>query len=335
MSQQPSSYSSPFLLSDDQIRELGVADHQIEQYRRKHYQNCFGIESWCTAELEPFTFKTRSVDLSYQEALALISLFKVNAKTYEKTTSLTSEEVVLLENVEKRIDECLAAHTEFNDGAFVKLNTRSPKDVPWKCHNDESYQNQLNKEVERVSDRTPNNICVAFLKAMNKSMKINSGKSAMELLGRSQRIYEDLQKNTGFGEKLYESKIILREWNEEMIELPQFEFRCFVHEKKLNAISQYFCDFKFDDLIAQKEEILKKINEFFNGFCIERIPHPSFVVDFFVSPTKGVTIIEINPFHNGAGPVSNESFILSLIKIVSIQLEWCKQRNYHEWTSRV
>ncbi len=36
--QSGDSYSSPFLLTKEQILEMGIPEHQWEMYRRKHYQ---------------------------------------------------------------------------------------------------------------------------------------------------------------------------------------------------------------------------------------------------------------------------------------------------------
>ncbi|KAL9645395.1 hypothetical protein ABK040_002594 [Willaertia magna] len=295
------SFSSPFLLSDEQIKQLGVKDHQIELYRRKHYQNCFSIETWINGN-EDYTFYTKSLSLYFEEANAIVAAYKVNSKLY-KITSLTEEQTTLLSGIEKRISECLNDQ-RFGNGAFLKLNTRSPKDVPWREYENDKFKRLVDIEMNKLTEKTPNNIYIAFLKAMNKSMKISTGKDAMYLLTNSQRVYEDLTKNVDFGKELYESKMILREWIDEVAENPQYEFRSFVHEKSLNAVSQYFCDNTFDELLnlENRKLIEKKIIDFFNNTVTSSITHPSFVIDFFVSPTRGVLIIELNPFHIGAGP---------------------------------
>ncbi|KAF0982944.1 hypothetical protein FDP41_010923 [Naegleria fowleri] len=317
-SDSSSSFSSPFLLSDDQIRKLGIEDHRLEWYRRRHYQNCFALDTWYN-QLDKYTFRTMSTELKFEEAKALISLIKLNQSIcssrseWNRTTRehpqvtnsdhrLTDSEMELLKRIEERIDQCMKQHQDvFRNGAFVKLNTRSPKDVPWREHDNSIYQQLVQIEMNQLNEKTPNNVYVAFLKAMNKSMRVRNGKEALELLGRSQRIYEDLQKNTEFGEELYDSKIIIREWIDEVIENPQYEFRCFVHENHLNAISQYFSDVKFQELCDRKLEIQQQINEFFQHTVLTSTTHSSFVIDFFVSPTRGVMVIELNPFHIGAG----------------------------------
>jgi hypothetical protein len=110
---------------------------------------------------------------------------------------------------------------------------------------------------------TPNQVNIAFLKAMNKAMKVHTGKEALSLLNASPRIYEDLSKNLRFGKMAYKSKIIIREWIDEVVEYPQGEYRCFVHKKSLNAVSQYFSDSVFHELLKKEVQDVsrsKKIN---------------------------------------------------------------------------
>ena len=98
-----------------------------------------------------------------------------------------------------------------------------------------------------------NSIGHAMIIATNKMMKIESSKDAIQLLIKSSRIYEDLSKNVSFGKKHYQSKLVLREWIPEIVDHPELEFRCFVHEKNLNAVSQYFADTYFPELLTKKE----------------------------------------------------------------------------------
>jgi very-short-patch-repair endonuclease len=131
-------------------------------------------------------------------------------------------------------------------------------------------------------------------------MKVNSGKEAMKLLTNSYRIYEDLKKNTSFGEKNFKSKIMLREWIEEVSDNPQYEFRSFVSNRSLNAVSQYFCDSYFDDLYKENEQerIKKLIVDFFDKEVKDKIQHESYVIDFIILKSR-VLVIELNPFHIG------------------------------------
>jgi hypothetical protein len=105
-------------------------------------------------------------------------------------------------------------------------------------------------------DMAVNSIGHAMIIATNKMMKVDNSKDALELLIKSSRIYEDLQKNISFGKQHYKSKLILRQWIPEIVDHPEREFRCFVHQKNLNAVTQYFSDTYFPELLKNKEVIL-------------------------------------------------------------------------------
>jgi len=67
----------------------------------------------------------------------------------------------------------------------------------------------------------------------------------------------------------------------------------------LNALTQYFSFLYFKDLVDNKKEIEKRIVEFYDSIkgCL---PHNSYVIDFLVLIDR-VLVIELNPFHAGAG----------------------------------
>lgn len=71
------------------------------------------------------------------------------------------------------------------------------------------------------SGRDDNEETSAFVVATNRAMKVTSGKEAMYLLAKSDRIKEDLNKILPFGEQHFSLNLILREWVAEVIERPQ------------------------------------------------------------------------------------------------------------------
>ncbi len=87
----------------------------------------------------------------------------------------------------------------------------------------------------------------------------------------------------------------------EFVELPlQSEFRGFVFEGRLVAISQYFWFNYFPDLISRHNEYLDRMVEFFESQVRERIPYASYVVDFAVLDDR-IYVIELNPFGDVSG----------------------------------
>lgn len=57
----------------------------------------------------------------------------------------------------------------------------------------------------------------------------------------------------------------------------------------------------YDDIVEYKEEIGQRVLDFFNNEIRDKLKDiESYVIDFFVDEDK-VYVIELNPFHNGAG----------------------------------
>jgi hypothetical protein len=108
----------------------------------------------------------------------------------------------------------------FPNGAFVRLGSRSPKD--------------------------------AFVRA--EQFRVRSGAEAFTVLtAGSERIYSDLQAALTFE---YSPHIFLREWTD----IPKCsEFRCFMRDRQLIGISQYFYRHHFSEIADDKDRIREAI----------------------------------------------------------------------------
>ena len=115
----------------------------------------------------------------------------------------------------------------FPNGAFVRLGSRSPKD--------------------------------AFVRP--EQFRVRSGAEAFTvLMAGSERIYSDLQAALTFE---YTPHIFLREW----MDIPKCsEFRCFMRDRQLVGISQYFYRHQFSEIADDKNRIREAIEEFFVKF---------------------------------------------------------------------
>lgn len=112
---------------------------------------------------------------------------------------------------------------------------------------------------------------------------------------------QDLAKQLEFGARFCRVSIVLRAWLDELVDRPEFEFRCFSHRRQLNAITQYFCWMHFPELCAREHEIRWRLERFFADTVAPHAPYDSFVVDLYLTAANEVRIIEFNPFHHGAG----------------------------------
>ena len=142
----------------------------------------------------------------------------------------------------------------------------------------------------------------AFTRVMSTKNQVRNGKEAMYLLRHSLRIKEDLQQlhtwNKIAGLKV---NISVRKWDPTVARHPGMEFRGFVYNNQLNAVSQYDDVLYYPNVVQYREVICTRIKAFFEQHVKEALQeHKNYVVDFFVGPEK-VYLIEINPFHNGAG----------------------------------
>ncbi|XP_061817329.1 translation initiation factor eIF2 assembly protein isoform X1 [Nerophis lumbriciformis] len=88
-------------------------------------------------------------------------------------------------------------------------------------------------------------------------------------------------------------ELVLRKWSEL---IPGGEFRCFVKENKLIAISQRDYTQYYPHILKQEESILHAILDFFN----QRIQHAfldeDFVLDVYRDSQGRVWLIDLNPF---------------------------------------
>lgn len=103
----------------------------------------------------------------------------------------------------------------------------------------------------------------------------------------------------------------------------EYEFRGFINNKKLNALSQYYVLFLlflfyffpfhlitllfkvicfFPHLLEQREKLCDRIQRFFEQQVLPVFPFTSMVVDFAYEPsTDRIYVLELNPYKNFDG----------------------------------
>lgn len=154
-------------------------------------------------------------------------------------------------------------------------------------------------KLDAQGNRTPNTETLAYIKAMNHIMRLENGDDVIEMFGHSYRIFEDLSASLRYPPHLFDVKLVLRQWREEVPSYPEGEFRAFVHNKNLNALTQYFTCICFPQLVADKDIIVKRVKDFFAAVR-DKIQMDHYVIDFLVLKDE-VLIVELNPFYKSAG----------------------------------
>lgn len=181
--------------------------------------------------------------------------------------------VTSIETIEHRVN---AAVKQFPGGAFIRLGSRSPKDT-W-CR-------EPTMRVMPVDQITRENSPLRFM------------------LNCSERMSDDLllaiQNN-------YTPHIFVRQW----VEMQRWqEFRCFVKDRKLVGISQYFYDRAYPEIVNDADWIENAIRVWFEVWFKRAFHLNSVVFDVVVRVTRsgsstawGAELIEINPFFDLTDP---------------------------------
>ena len=186
---------------------------------------------------------------------------------------------------------------QFKEGENPENESSIPKALRQQKTENEAFSTNLTSK-EPLKNATLR----AFTRVMSTKNQVKTGKEAMYLLRHSLRVKEDLQQIHNWNQiARIKVNVSVRKWNPDVARFPGMEFRGFVYNNKLNAVSQYDDVVYYPNVTRHKEVICTRIKAFFEQHVKEALQeHKNYVVDFFVGPTN-VYIIEINPFHNGAG----------------------------------
>jgi hypothetical protein len=120
------------------------------------------------------------------------------------------------------------------------------------------------------------------------------------MLGDSHRCWQDLSSSKDVGSPV---GVVLRQWASIH---PSLEFRGFVYDKKLNAISSYNRAVCWPGVPEKVAEIEEKCRTYYEKIK-SKIPDnmKNFIVDFAILEDGSVTVVEFNDFADFEGCGSN------------------------------
>ena len=87
--------------------------------------------------------------------------------------------------------------------------------------------------------------------------------------------------------------LVLRQWYKLNLGM---EFRCFVRDRQLVALSQRHDDIFFDFLASSQSAFRAVLSSFLASHVLQQFPSPSFVVDLYLDQRDRVWIIDFNPW---------------------------------------
>ena len=241
---------------------------EAERYRPKnsHWDVAWPtyIENWPN-DLHSLSIPSTRVKLSMDDARMLGSYILELGEGFERVPENHETLKGFLINELDRICQL------YPKGVFVRLGSRSPKDALYWGWGDEKKQ-------------PPNG-------------NLTTGKQCFDLLTAcSERIYDDLHTQLAMD---YAPSI----WIREGLDLPEWsEFRCFMRDRHLIGISQYYHRGVFPEVIEDAGGLKWAIEQFFEKQFRDASHLDSVVFDVFVRRLRfstiknGVHVEESNPF---------------------------------------
>jgi len=284
------------ILTEQQMNDLGVPPERHAAYQSGQFLQSFAVGSWYNLLSTDHTFRTVQTPLSFAEGAAIRA-----ARRAPDASSLDS--------LRARIQTILTEN--FPGGAFLKLDTRSPKDIPYSKINPyrespdrDRFLSLFNDELKKLwksgAEFDVNNTMIAFQSAATAFLKVESADDVIGLLLRSVRIFEDINGALEAGEEYFSCSLVFREWDPRIPSRQQYEFRGFVFNRKLNALTQYHDYLFFPEIVARKDEIERQIRDYFEQIH-DRLPHQHYLIDFVICSDREIKVIELNPLTTCAG----------------------------------
>eukprot|EP00455_Lapot_gusevi_P009699 TRINITY_DN14358_c0_g1_i3.p1 TRINITY_DN14358_c0_g1~~TRINITY_DN14358_c0_g1_i3.p1 ORF type:complete len:344 (-),score=101.32 TRINITY_DN14358_c0_g1_i3:104-1135(-) len=286
--------SKPNLRKIEQVNDrsnpnLTVSNNEAEVAAYQQTVLDVNIEAWVEL-LGELTFPTHFLPLSHGDMAVLIDAYECNIKN--PPVEFSAEMKTALADLEARLDSVISQVSHGSaHGVFVKTSSRSAKDATiFHSELETRYRNYV--QESQANDGNGKLICL--LKAAHGLFQIHSAREALQQFVHSERIYQDMC--LARDAKYEQESIVVRGWVPIDVDM---EFRGFVANGRLNALSQYNHVAYFPRVVDLKEELAQKITVFFAEKVVPRLSKfNKYVVDFaVVGPNLDqIYVIELNPF---------------------------------------
>ncbi|OWF45332.1 cell division cycle protein 123-like [Mizuhopecten yessoensis] len=281
---------------------------EIREYEDKVLD--VNTERWIQL-LSDVTFPTVTCPFTLDDAKLFIECYKrifdnkdaETAMAIDWKASLVSVEREHVANLTERLDSAMSVFTKDDGCAFVKLSSRSAKDAPMlQSRLKDMYRQALGKfnETEQKQENTK---IICLLQAAFDAMRVTCAADVIDMFVRSERVYQDLLLAAINRPEVYDEHFVIRKFIPIDVDM---EFRGFVYQGQLTALSQYNYMVYSERLVAKKDSIANRIQDFFKISVQPKLPSANFpqdfIIDFAVCDVEAednlwkLWVIELNPF---------------------------------------
>jgi hypothetical protein len=240
------------------------------------------------------TFQTEFLPVLPMEACAIVTQYeKLHKIDRQETRDILgkwgSNESSLSGSISSLTSNISASMLNSPDkfsGFFVRLSSRSPKDSAFETSRMSKIVKDLLAEekvgTDLLDDEWRQNYHIAtFFRAQSQALKVSSAQEAMDLFVKSERVYRDLLTDLELcDESTWKMKVAVRGWRSDSD--ISGEFRCFVYNRKITAISQYYDLICFPKLGEVREQLKKSIIKFFKEKIEPKLPFDNCIMDVSV-----------------------------------------------------
>lgn len=260
------------------------------EHKRRAENLAFDIDAWYP-RLRSFTFPTVFVPLTLEEAHAIVHCYRECIQGRRGT--LTPVDAGVLRELERRLDVALQEDA-LQGCAFPRLCGRSLKDAD--VLRPERALRQFEERLASLQASSAGGSLEMQALLSVEWMRVESGAETLSLLVSSERAFVDLNDWIQYGEP---EQVALRRWQPQLTQ--DWEFRIFVHEGRLTAISQYEHYCHYPALAPVKARLEEMIVDFWQ-LMHDSVGAESYVADLgYLRDEDRILLVELGPFLNCTG----------------------------------
>lgn len=179
---------------------------------------------------------------------------------------------------------------------FVKTSSRSAKDSPLASNKFKQLYTQFLRQLNRAGERRSENEQIeCLLRAAFQCMRVQTAAEAIDMFIRSERIYQDMLLCIAMSPHRFRENLVIREFRNIDVDM---EFRAFVFDGQLTALSQYNYLLHSERLCQNKQAIGQLVRDYFSQEIGPRLVQPkflaSYVIDFAVFSSKTIFFVGQN-----------------------------------------